>query len=83
MEDNSSECDNQIGASFHTNGMPAPSSLKTPCVMSGTKRAAWAQAERNTSPQLAGRFGISELTWNATNKCVGRCHSSTAYGVIA
>lgn len=46
-------------------GMPSPSSLKTPGVMSTAELAAWAQIGRNTVPQLVGRFGSRELTGNA------------------
>jgi hypothetical protein len=48
-------------------GMPSPSSLKTPGVMSTAELAAWAQIGRNTVPQLIGRFGSRELTGNAKN----------------
>jgi hypothetical protein len=48
-------------------GMPSPSSLRTPGVMSTAELAAWAQIGRNTVPQLVGRFGIRELTGNAKN----------------
>ena len=45
-------------------GMPSPSSLKTPGVMSTAELAAWAQVGKNTAPQLVGRFSIRELTVN-------------------
>jgi hypothetical protein len=48
-------------------GMPSPSPLKTPGVMSTAELAAWAQIGRNTVPQLVRRFGIRELTGNAKN----------------
>lgn len=57
-------------------GMPSPSFLKTPGVMSTAELAAWAQVGKNTAPQLIGRFGIRELTGNAKN------HRFSVYDVL-
>jgi len=65
------------------NGMPSPSSLKTPGVMSTAELAAWAQVGKNTVPRLVTRFGIRELTGNAKNHHVGRCHHPAVCGVAA
>ena len=68
MADRSREYENQNRAGFHMIDMPAPSSLRTPGVMSTTELAAWAQVGRNTVPQIVGRFGIRELTGNAKHR---------------
>lgn len=64
-------------------GMPAPLSLRTPGVMSTAELAARAQVGRNTVPKLVVHFGIRELTTNAKNHHVGRCHHPAAHGVVA
>lgn len=84
MADRSGECVNQNRVGFHMMGMPAPSSLRTPGIMSATELTAWAPlVRRNTVPQLVVRFGILELTGNAKNHHDGRCHHPAAHEVIA
>lgn len=46
-------------------GMPSPSSLETPGIMSATELAMWAQVGKNMVPRLVTRFGIREITGNA------------------
>lgn len=48
-------------------GMPSPSPLKTPGVMTTGEFAAWAQVGKNAVPHLMTRFGIREITGNAKN----------------
>jgi len=64
-------------------GMPPWLELKTPGVMSTAELAAWAQVGKNTVPRLVTRFGIREVTGNAKNHHVGRCHHPAVCGVAA
>lgn len=68
MADRSEECENQNRGDRHMIGLPSPSPLRTPGVMSTAELAAWAQVGRNTVPQLVGRFDIRELTGNAKHR---------------
>lgn len=83
MTERSGECENQNRVGFHIIGMPVPLSLKTPGVMSTAELAARAKVGRSTVPKLVGHLGIREMTTNAKNHLVGRCHHPAVCGVIA
>lgn len=68
MADRSDEYEKRFLGGFRMIGMPSPSSLRTPGVMSTTELAAWAQVGRNIVPKLAHRFGFRELTGNAKHR---------------
>jgi len=71
MADHSREYENQNRVGFHMMGMPAPSSLRTPGVMSATELAARAQVGKKRVNQLVTRFSIWELPRNAKIKITG------------
>jgi hypothetical protein len=71
MADRSGDRENQNRVGFHMMGMPAPSSLRTPGVMSATELAARVQVGKNRINQLVTRFSIWELPRNAKIKLTG------------
>ena len=70
MADHSEECENQSRVGFHMMGMPSPSPLRTPSVMSATELAARVQGGKNRVTSWLTRFSIWELPRNAKIKTV-------------
>jgi hypothetical protein len=65
------------------NGLPLPTPLKLPCVMSLTRLAASVHVGKSTVPQTVSYRDISRLSGNAKNHHDGRCHHPAAHEVVA